>query len=113
MMRRFACSAAACAQLLVLGEMTATTAARADDPKDPAMRNWAAHARDAAITRSLNRAELGHVVARDRGPYAGYPSHGARYRSYADSRAAYQRRYAQWQRTVDACRAGDYAACEH
>jgi hypothetical protein len=112
MMRKFAWSAAACAQLLVLGAMTAPTAAQADDPNDPAMRNWEAHARDAAITRSLNRAELGHVAARDRGLYAGHVAYGAGYRRYADSRAAYQRRYAQWQRAVEACRAGYYAACE-
>jgi len=85
-------------------------AALADDPHDPAMRSAAARARDAARTRELNRQENARVVRR------GVRWHMVRVDSGAETgrnRAGYEREMAEWRRAVAACRAGDYAACDH
>jgi len=78
--------------------------ALADDPNDPAMRNRAARAKDAAITRQLNTTAFAHVRDRD-----------ARYdREAQSSRAAmldYERRMAAWRQAVDLCRQGHTEHC--
>jgi len=103
--------------------------ALADDPRDPAMRNAAARARDSAITRELNRQENArvlkrgvtwHVVRGGRhdeaadGDYAAAAQdHERDIAEYRRSRAQYERDMADWRRAVAACRAGDDAACDN
>jgi len=117
---------------LICGAIVAAmvpTAALADDPHDPAMRNAAARARDSAITRELNRRENARVLKRgvtwrvvrgrsgdraDDGQYAAASrDHERDMAEYARSRARYERQMADWRRAVDACRAGDDAACDN
>ena len=50
---------------VALGFVLASSAALADDPNDPAMRNAAARARDREIIRQLNLTELHRVKERD------------------------------------------------
>jgi len=105
-------------------------AAMADDPRDPAMRNAAARARDSDATRQLNLQESAmvhhrdapgrHVVRAD-GSYevspSEYPASAREYQramaDYTRSRAQYERAMAEWHRAVAACEAGDYAACDN
>ena len=103
--------------------------ALADDPRDPAMRNAAARARDSAMTRELNRQENARVLKRgvtwrvvrgggrdeaDDGDYAAAAQDHERDMSeYRRSRARYEREMAAWRRAVAACDAGDYAACDN
>lgn len=103
--------------------------ALADDPRDPAMRNAAARARDSAITRELNRQENSRVLKRgvtwrvvrgagrdeaDDGDYAAaVQDHERDMSEYRRSRARYEREMAAWRRAVAACDAGDYAACDN
>lgn len=104
-------------------------AALADDPRDPAMRNAAARARDSAVTRELNRQENARVLERgvtwrvvraggrdeagDDQYAAASRDHERDMTDYARSRAQYERDMAEWRRAVAACRAGDYAACDN
>lgn len=116
---------------LICGAIVAATvpvAALADDPRDPAMRNAAARARDSERTRELNRQEDAGVLkrgvswrvvrARGRdeaadGDYtAASRDHERDMADYARSRAQYERDMTEWRRAVAACRAGDYAACD-
>lgn len=53
------------AGVLALGLITGPTISWADDPRDPAMQTAQARARDRAIIRQLNQAELRKVRARD------------------------------------------------
>lgn len=107
------------------------TVAAADDPKDPAMRNATARARDREIIRQLNLQELAQVRERD-GHYAeGWRAARPRSSSaadreysrrsqdyehamatYANNRDHYERELSQWRRAVAACRAGDYSSCD-
>lgn len=116
-----------CAPLLAA---VVPTAALADDPKDPTMRSSAARARDREIIRQLNLEQLAHVRARDARYAEGWrnwresadhadavSNYGARAyerdrADYAEQRARYDRQMAAWRRAVQACRAGDYDACE-
>ena len=50
---------------LALGLFALPSVSWADDPNDPAMRTAAARARDRAVIRQLNLAELRKVRARD------------------------------------------------
>ena len=105
-------------------------AASADDPNDPAMRSAAARARDREIIRDLNRQELARVQERDaryaegwrayrgsaepRGDYAQeWRADREAMAGYARERAQYERDLANWRRAVDACRRGDYSACDY
>lgn len=105
-------------------------AALADDPRDPAMRNAAARARDSARTRELNRQENARVLRRgvtwrvvraggrgdeaDDGDYAAASQdHERDMAEYRRSRARYEREMAGWRRAVAACEAGDDAACDN
>ncbi len=103
--------------------------ALADDPRDPAMRNAAARARDSAKTRELNRQENARVLKRGvtwrvvrggrsdepgEGDYAAaVQDHERDMAEYARSRARYERDMAGWRRAVAACEAGDDAACDN
>jgi hypothetical protein len=117
---------------LICGAIAAAmvpAAVLADDPRDPAMRNAEARARDSAITRKLNRQENERIVNRgvtwrvvrgggrdeaDDGDYAAASrDHQRDMAEYARSRARYERDMADWRRAVAACRAGDDAACDN
>ena len=97
----------------------------ADDPHDPAMRMRAARERDRAEIARLNRAQLAYVQRRD----AGYAQGWAAWREaraaggavagdsraqddYAEALARHARDMADWRQQVEACRAGDWRACE-
>ena len=106
MSKRFICVAILAASI--------STAAFADDPRDPAMRNAEAHARDSEQTRQLNM----QAAAANQGPRyhvvraGGYEDDRDMDR-YARSRAQYEREMAEWRRAVAACRAGYYDACDN
>jgi len=107
----------------------APAAALADEPRDPAMRNAAARARDSAATRELNRQENSRVLKRgvtwrvvrggrsdeaDDGDYAAAArDHERDMAEYRRNRAQYEREMAGWRRAVAACEAGDDAACDN
>lgn len=106
-----------------------SAAAWADDPRDPAMRNADARARDSAVTRELNRQENARVLKRgvtwrvvreaDRdevadGDYAAAArDHERDMAAYRRDRARYESEMAEWRRAVAACDAGDYDACDN
>jgi len=97
-----------------LGATLLSTAASADDPNDPAMKNAAARARDSAETRRLNQAQLAYVSERDaRTAQAKRETQGANDKAYADARADYERKMAAWRRAVAACNAGQREYCGH
>jgi hypothetical protein len=117
---------------LICGAVVAAmvpAAALADDPRDPAMRNAEARARDSAMTRQLNRQENARVLERGvtwravrgagrdeaaDGDYAAtVQDHERDVAEYRRSRARYEREMAAWRRSVAACDAGDYAACDN
>lgn len=112
--------------LLLYGAVIAAAvpvAALADDPRDPAMRNAAARARDAARTRELNRQENDRVVKRgvrwwyvrpDGTKVPGNGDYAAAMRDYDRQMAEYddgRARYEQEMADRRACRAGDDDAC--
>lgn len=104
-------------------------AALADDPRDPAMRNAEARARDSAKTRALNRQENARVLKRGvtwrvvpgggrdeaaDGDYAAAAQdHERDMADYRRSRARYERETVEWRRAVAECDAGNYAACDN
>lgn len=117
---------------LICGAIVAVmvpAAALADNPRDPAMRNAEARARDSAKTRELNRQENARVLRRgvtwrvvrggrgdeaDDGDYAAASQdHERDMAEYRRSRARYERETAEWRRAVAACDAGDDAACDN
>ena len=123
------------ANLLVCAAIVAAAmpaAALADDPRDPAMRDGAARARDREAIRQLNLQQLAMVRERDaryaegwraargnRNAAAADEGYAARSRDheralsdYARDRAQYEQEMADWRRAVAACRRGDYSACE-
>ena len=95
--------------------------ALADDPHDPAMRSAAARARDREMIRQLNLGELARVRKRDakmmhahaQQSAAHARSYDAAMADYASRRAAYEQAMAEWRRSVAACRAGVYSACDN
>ncbi|MGC1269460.1 MAG: hypothetical protein WA842_02560 [Croceibacterium sp.] len=89
---------------LVLGLLAMPAVALADDPNDPAFRNRAARAKDAAITRSLNSQALARVRQRD-AAYDEAP------RANAAAQADYDRRMAEWRRAVRLCESGHHEYC--
>ena len=98
---------------LALAVTLGSTAALADDPNDPAMRNATARARDRDTIRALNRAQLAKVQARDAGYAEGWRAYrgGDAAHENARRRADYNRQMAEWRRAVAACRAGQYEYC--
>ena len=108
---------------LALGAVTAMpTAALADDPNDPAMRDPRARARDRAIIRQLNRNELARVRERDARYAEGWRAyrerpaqqaeHARRMARYEAEREQYERDMAEWRHAVARCRAGDWRYCQ-
>ena len=130
MHRNFARLALAATALAPLA-LVAAQPARADDPKDPAMRTAAARARDRELIRQLNLGQLAAVRERDEAYAVGWAaaraaggsqraeaayaersrSHRQALADYATAQADYERRMAGWRRQVDACNAGDRDAC--
>lgn len=100
--RLFACIA-------VLAAAVVSTAALADDPNDPTMRDPRARARDRAVIRQLNLNELARVRARDARVSAANRASAERYQR---DRAQYERDMAAWRHAVSRCRAGDYRYCD-
>lgn len=92
---------------LALGLTTVSSAAFADDPRDPAMRSAAARAKDKAIIRQLNLDQAAYVKARDARQAKGW----AEYKAYPAKRAAYERRMAEWRRAVRLCESGRHDYC--
>lgn len=89
---------------MVLALLAVPGAAWADDPNDPALRNRAARAADAAITRNLNSEALARVRQRD-AIYDEVP------RANAAAQADYDRRMAEWRRAVRLCENGQHEYC--
>ena len=90
------------------------TAALADDPRDPGMRNADALARDRAMTKRLNEGQLAYVRQRDGKTLRTYrQTQSAHDSAYADANAEYSRKMAAWRRAVAACNAGNRAACDN
>jgi hypothetical protein len=106
--------------------IVAPTVAVADDPRDPAMRDPAARARDRETIRQLNLEQLAMVRERDaeyaRGWRAARQSgdeyamltreHQRAMNNHARDRDLYERELAAWSRAEAACRAGDHSACD-
>ena len=92
---------------LVLGLAAVSSAAYADDPNDPSMRNPANRARDKAIIRQLNLDQAAYVRARDARQAAGWRA----YKSYPSQQVAYERRVAEWRRAVRMCESGRHEYC--
>jgi hypothetical protein len=101
------CIAAACAAL-------APSVALADDPHDPTMRSAAARARDRAIIKRMNQQQLAYVRDRDARIMQNYRrAQSGNDNDYADARADYSRRMAEWRRAVAACNAGRWEYCDN
>lgn len=92
---------------LALGCVTMSSAAWADDPRDPAMRSAEARARDKAIIRQLNLDQAAYVRERDRRYAKGWQA----YRDYPAQKAAYERKMAEWRRAVRMCESGHHQYC--
>ena len=109
MLKKF--NAFACA--LAMGAALLPAAALADDPRDSTMHNPAGRARDAAITRRMNQAQLAYVRHRDatslRAQRTAWSEHDG---TYADARAEYARDIAAWRHAVAACNAGRWEYCD-
>lgn len=107
---------------LALCAVLVSSAALADDPNDPLMKDPRARARDRAIIRQLNLNELAHVRARDARyaegwrAYRALPArkaeHARQVARYEAQRDQYERDMAAWRRAVAACRAGRYEYCD-
>ena len=111
---------------LVMALVAVPGVALADDPYDQQMRTQAARERDRGIIRKLNQQELARVRERDARYAQGWAAwkadkgreHQERMadrrddeRDYADARAYYEQRMAEWRRAVAACREGRYEYC--
>ena len=90
-----ALGALACATTTLAGTLAAP--ALADDPRDPAMRNAEARARDAAEIRRLNREQAAMVARRD----AQYAQGWEAWREARDGRADYEAARADYARDME------------
>lgn len=99
----------ACA--LALGIASLSTAASADDPRDPSMRSAAARARDKAIIKRLNQEQLAYVQKRDAQYAEGWRAYRQAPQVNAARQAQYEREMAAWRRAVGKCRAGYREFC--
>ncbi len=117
---------------LVLAALLAPTAAMADDPNDPDMRDPRNRARDREIIKQMNLDQLAYVRQRDAGYADGWKAYReakngtganadyARARAdndreradYAHERAKHAQDMAAWRRAVALCRAGHYEHCD-
>jgi len=114
--------------LILVAMTTVSSAALADDPNDAKMRDAEARAQDREMVRQLNRQQNEEVRERDARYAEGwrnwreaqspndYASRKAEFdranSEYAERRAAYEREMGEWRRNVEACRKGDFSACE-
>ncbi|MBT2185989.1 hypothetical protein KK488_03420 [Sphingobium sp. H33] len=90
------------------------TVSFADDPRDPAMRNPAARARDRAMTKRLNQGQLAYVRQRDAKTLRTYREAQKEHEGgYADAHADYLRKMAAWRHAVSACKAGQWEYCDN
>lgn len=96
---------------LALGFVFVSTAAIADDPRDPTMRSAAARARDKAIIKRLNEEQYAHVKQRDAGYAEGWRAYREGPKVNAESKARYDRQMAEWRRAVRLCNEGHYEYC--
>jgi hypothetical protein len=90
---------------LALASLCVAGGARADDPRDPAMRNAAERARDSAMVRKLNREQAAYVQQRD----ARYADEARGSRDWASRENA--RRTATWRKAVRMCESGHHEYC--
>lgn len=127
-MRELRVLAALAPVALIVAAPFVSTAALADDPKDPSMASRTARERDRAIIRKLNQDQLAYVRQRDARYAEGWDAyrraHGesgsrraeredADYSDarHSDARGEYEEAMAQWREDVAACRAGYYEHC--
>ncbi|QGN54250.1 hypothetical protein [Novosphingobium sp. Gsoil 351] len=96
---------------LALGIAFVSTAAVADDPRDPSMRSPAARARDKAIIKRLNEDQLAYIQQRDARYAEGWRAYREGPRVNASRQAQYEREMAAWRRAVAKCRAGYREYC--
>ncbi|WP_176594054.1 hypothetical protein [Sphingobium sp. EM0848] len=89
------------------------TAALADDPHDPTMRSAAARAHDRAMIKQMNQRQLAYVRQRDARNMRTYRVPQRDREAYADARADYARKMAEWRRAVAACNAGRWEYCDN
>ena len=97
---------------LALGACSIARPAFADDPRDKAMQNAAAHAADSASTKQLNQTELSYVLRRKTDSIQSVDN--ARVgsaTSYARAQADYERQMASWRHAVAACESGQWEYC--
>lgn len=99
--------AALAAGALALALTAMPGAALADDPNDPEMRSAKARARDRAMIRELNLAQLRHVRERDAKNAAGWRAVREQPRKIAE----YERRMAEWRHAVRMCERGHSEYC--
>ncbi len=98
---------------LALSAVLLPSAALADDPHDPTMRNAAARARDRATIKRMNQQQLAYVRQRDARQMQSYRARQDGYDAdYADARAEYAQKMRAWRRAVAACNAGQWAYCD-
>jgi len=97
----------------MMGASLLPAAALADDPRDPTMRSAAARARDSAIIKRMNQQQLAYVRQRDARNRQSYRVTQSDRDAYADARADYARRMADWRRAVAACNAGRWEYCDN
>lgn len=117
---------------LALAALLVPSAAMADDPNDPDMRDPRNRARDREIIRQMNLDQLAFVRERDARYAAGWEAYRAEKNgaganaAYARARAANDRQHAEydrvqakheqdmaaWRRAVALCRAGHYEHCD-
>jgi len=99
---------------LAIGTVLLPTAAIADDPHDPTMRNAAARAHDRAAIKRMNQDQLTYVRQRDAKNLRTYrEAQSERDSTYANARAEHGRQMAAWRRTVAACNAGRWEYCDN
>lgn len=99
---------------LALSAALLPSAALADDPHDPAMRNATARARDRAIIKRMNQQQLAYVRQRDARQWrAQRDAQRERDGTYADARAEYADRMRAWRHAVAACNAGQWDYCDN
>ena len=96
---------------LALGVALVSTAALADDPRDPAMRSAAARARDRALIKRLNEQQFAYVRQRDARYAGGWQAYRQGPRFNASAQTKYQRDMAAWRRAVRMCNAGRQEYC--
>lgn len=96
---------------LALGLAAVPSPVLADDPKDPAMRDASARARDAAIIKRLNEEQLKYVRERDARYAEGWRAYRDAPRENARRQAEHEREMAAWRHAVKMCQNGRHEYC--